>query len=81
MATECVCVVACMEQYYYSGGTQKIVTKRYRTTEEPSLSLPKEPPQVEVPETPRAHVQAAFLQRDSEVVSGAGRLLGPEDNL
>ena len=35
MATECVCVceVASMEQYFYNGGTQKIITKRYQTTE------------------------------------------------
>ena len=41
MATECVCVCVCvcvcevasMEQYFQNAGTQKIVTKRYRTTE------------------------------------------------
>jgi hypothetical protein len=29
----CVCEVASMEQYFYNGGTQKIITKRYQTTE------------------------------------------------
>jgi hypothetical protein len=47
MATECVCVCVCvcvcevasMEQYFQNAGTQKIVTKRYRTTEKMHLRL------------------------------------------
>jgi hypothetical protein len=40
----CVCEVASMEQYFKDGGTQKIVTKRYRTTEKIHSWLRPPPP-------------------------------------